>query len=54
MTPLLGAAPLKLKPTTENAASTSGSWNSTFSACCAMRVVYSSDAPAGAWITVAN
>ena len=48
--PLFGAAPLKLKPMTENAAWISGSFTRTFSACLAILVVYSSDAPAGAWM----
>ena len=52
MRPLLGAAPLKLNPTTENAAWMSGSLKRMASACLAMLVVYSSEAPAGAWTTV--
>jgi hypothetical protein len=39
MRPLLGAAPAKLKPTTEKAARMSGSLNSTASACFAISVV---------------
>ena len=49
MSPWFGAAPLKLKPMTENSASTSGSLRMIFSACRATLPVYSSDAPAGAW-----
>ncbi len=44
--------PLKLKPTTEKAARMSGSLNRIASACFAASVVYASDAPAGAWITL--
>ncbi len=52
MRPLFGAAPLKLNPTTEKAAWMSGSLKSTASACWATFVVYWSDAPGGAWMTV--
>ena len=50
--PWFGAAPLKLKPITENTPSTSGSAISSCSACLAMLPVYSSDEPAGActWV----
>ena len=48
MMPVFDAAPLKLKPMTENVASTSGSLPMICSACFAMLAVYSSDAPAGA------
>ena len=52
MRPLLGAAPLKLNPATENAAWMSGSLNRMASACLATFVVYCSEAPAGAWMIV--
>ena len=48
MSPWLGAAPLKLKPPTENTASTSGCFMMICSACFAMLIVYSSDDPDGA------
>ena len=52
MRPLFGAAPLALKPITENAARMSGSLKRIASACSAIRVVYSSEAPAGACTTL--
>jgi hypothetical protein len=52
MSPLLGVAPLKLKPATEKAAWMSGSLKRMASACLATLVVYCKDAPAGAWMTV--
>ena len=50
--PLLGAAPVKLKPSTENTPRVSGCASMTASACLATFVVYSSDAPDGAWMIV--
>ena len=50
--PWFGALPLKLKPITENTPSTSGVPSRSCSASLATLLVYSSDAPAGAWTTV--
>ena len=50
ISPWFGALPAKLKPMTEKTDSTSGTPISIFSACFATLVVYSSDAPAGAWM----
>ena len=47
--PLFGAAPPKLKPITENAAWMSGSLRDDLLGLLRDLVVYSSDAPAGAW-----
>src|SRR4051812_24510241 len=52
ISPWFGAAPLKLKPMTENTPSTSGSLISASSACRATSPVYCSDAPGGAWTMV--
>ena len=52
ISPWFGAAPLKLKPMTENTPSMSGSLIRICSACRAMFEVYSSDAPAGACTSV--
>ena len=52
MRPLFGAAPLKLNPTTEKPARMSGSLKRRLSVCWAIFVVYSRDAPGGAWMTV--
>ena len=52
MSPWLGAAPLKLKPMTENTPSMSGSFKRTCSACRAIVPVCSNDDPAGVWTRV--
>ena len=48
MRPWFGLEPAKPKPPTANVLAISGVWFSTCSACFAMFIVYSSDAPCGA------